>query len=236
MKIFIVATICALLFFAGINYLISGTFNILENGTNNTETLKAITETNKNNLPESFELEIPFIVQAPLSDWSYPFNHNCEEASVLMVNYYIEGISKVDPVKTRTELLALVDFEKKNYGIHEDTTAAQTALLIEDYFGYKTKVLYNIILDDIKKELNSGNLVIVPTNGRKLKNPYFTPPGPLYHMLVIRGYTPSVFITNDPGTKNGSGLRYSYEILEGALNDFGTDKNAMIVIYPDGQI
>ncbi|MFC1789696.1 C39 family peptidase [Patescibacteria group bacterium] len=250
MRTFIFTIIFVILFFAGLNYIFTGTFNIFEFSSKPTIKSFPIIEGEQISTPqdqsifqeeklaESLNLKIPFIVQAPFSDWSYPFNHNCEEAAVLMVHYFFEEISNVNPAKTKIELLELVEFETKTYGFHEDTTAKQTAQLIEDYYGYKTNVIYDISLDDIKRELNSGNPVIVPTVGRELQNPYFTPPGPLYHMLVIKGYTSSEFITNDPGTKNGADFTYSYEILKKAMSDFNegemeNGRNAMMIVYPN---
>jgi hypothetical protein len=174
-------------------------------------------------LPENVNLEIPFTSQAPFGDWSYPFNYTCEEAAVLMAHYYIEGKTSIDPAQAREELLDLVEYEKKNYGFHEDTNTAQTAQLIKDYYGHSVKVEYDISLEDIKKELAKGNPVIVPTAGRLLDNPYFKPPGPLYHMLLIKGYsttsTTTDFIVHDPGTKRGADFVYSYQTLEKSIHD-----------------
>ena len=152
-----------------------------------------------------------------------------------MAHYYLEGKTIIEPAVARKELLALVEYEKKNYGFHEDTSTEQTAQLIRDYYGYKVKVYYDISLEDIKKELARGNPVIVPTAGRLLNNPYFTPPGPIYHMLVVKGYTPTEFITNDPGTKRGADYSYSYQVLEKAIHDWNNGdvengKSAMISI------
>jgi len=193
-------------------------------------------------LPDFFDIDIPFICQAPLGDWGAPFDHACEEASILMIHYYLEGKSVVNPVKAAKEIQEIVRFEQKTYGFYKDTTAEQTAQLIRDYYGYKTKVSCNISLDDIKRELIKGNLVIVPTAGRLLGNPYFTPPGPIYHMLVIRGYTLTEIITNDPGTRRGNEFSYSYQTLEKAIHNWNGKEMSertieggepvMIVIYP----
>lgn len=189
-------------------------------------------------LPESFILDIPFVTQAPFRRWEeYPFNHTCEEASVLQIYYYFER-KQVKEDEVYEKLLDLVDFEIKNYGFHEDTSAAQTAKLIGDYYGYKTKVVYDISLEDIKKEIAQGNPIIIPTAGRLLGNPHFTPPGPLYHMLVIKGYNQKEFITNDVGTyETGENWPYSYDTIKKAIHDWNNGdalngKSAMIVIYP----
>jgi hypothetical protein len=187
-------------------------------------------------IPESMVLDVPFITQAPFRSWKeYPFNHTCEEATVLQIHYYFDRQS-IEESKIKQELLDLVDFEEKTYGFHEDTSTAQTARLIEDYYGYKTQVYYDISVNDIKKEISKGNPVIVPTAGRLLNNPHFTPPGPLYHMIVIKGYTPTEFITNDPGTyRTGKNWPYSYQILENAIHDWNegdvlNGRSAMIVV------
>jgi len=171
-------------------------------------------------LPESVNLEIPFVSQAPFGDWSYPFNHTCEEAAILMAHYYLEGKTAIEPARARQELLELVEYEKEHYGFHEDTNTAQTAQLIRDYYGYSVKVKYDISLEDIKRELAKGNPVIVPTAGRLLGNPYFTPPGPLYHMLLVKGYNSAEFITHDAGTVRGENFIYFYQILEKAIRDW----------------
>jgi len=180
-----------------------------------------ITPTEQNlPIPEEINLNIPFTVQAPLGDWSYPFNHTCEEAAILMAHYYLAEKTSINPAAAKGELLDLVDYETKHYGFHEDTSAEQTAQLIRDYYGYNVKVSYNVSLEDIKKELAQGNPVIVPTAGRLLGNPYFTPPGPIYHMLVIKGYNADGFVTNDPGTRMGADYLYPYQTLMEALHDW----------------
>ena len=75
-------------------------------------------------------------------------------------------------------------------------------------------------MEQIKKEIASGRPVIVPAAGRILPNPNFTPPGPKYHMLVIKGYNSTQFITNDQGTRKGDGFVYTYNSLLNALHDW----------------
>jgi uncharacterized protein YvpB len=186
-------------------------------------------------LPASVYLDVPFILQAPFGQWVYPFTYTCEEASVLMVHYYLSGQKTVNENTTKQELLFLVNFENKNYGFSNDTTAEQTAQLIRDYYGYSAQVFYNISLDDIKRELAKGNPVIVPASGRLLQNPNFTPPGPIFHMLVIKGYDENGFIVNDDGTHNGKDYKYSFTTLANAIHDVDynnpvSGKSAMIIV------
>ena len=52
------------------------------------------------------------------------------------------------------EIFKMVDWENKKFGYYEDTTVAETALMLSEYFGYKkVEVNYDITLDDIKNEL-----------------------------------------------------------------------------------
>ena len=190
-------------------------------------------------LPKNFMINIPFTVQAPLANWQWPFNHSCEEASVLMTHLYFAK-KTLAPEKAQAEILAMNEYEKKNYPLANVSAARQTAIFINDYYGYDAKAYFDITFDDIKKELVEGNLVLVPAAGQRLKNPYFKTPGPLYHMLVIKGWTPTEFIVNDPGTKRGADFRYSYEILEDAISDWDledwdtavnvNDRKVMIVV------
>lgn len=188
-----------------------------------------------NTKTDIININVPFTSQAPGGDWNYPFNHTCEEASVLMVHYYLAGISVGAVEETKKDLLNMVAFEDKKYGFSNDTTVEETATFVRDYYKYKVTVVYNITADQIKEELEEGNPVVVPTAGQLLNNPNFTPPGPVYHMLVVKGYSNGMFITNDPGTRNGADYKYSEAVLMNAIHDFDkgnvlNGKSAMIII------
>lgn len=187
-------------------------------------------------------LDVPFTAQAPFGDWKDPKQQDaCEEASVLMAMAWAKGID-LTPEYSLKEIIALTDYEQKTYGNFHDTDAEDTATRIfKGYFGYKnTEVIHGIRANDIKEELFKDNLVIVPVNGRKLGNPYYTQLGPLEHNLVIRGYDAgkNEFITNDSGTRRGENYRYKESVIENALQDYPTGyrepitekKTAMIVV------
>ncbi len=137
----------------------------------------------------------------------------------------------------------LADYALKNYGHFHDLSAADTTRLLKDYYDYQgARLVSSITTDDIRQELSQGNLVLVPVNGQKLNNPFFTLLGPLEHMLVVRGYDPATdeFITNDSGTSRGEGYRYKTTVLEDALQDYPTGfhkpitqtNKVMIVVEP----
>jgi len=187
-------------------------------------------------LPYTINLAVPFTPQAPHANWDPPYQEACEEASLLMVARYKNGNIISSPEDADEEIWKLIKFENDFFGDYKHTTAEETAQIARIYYGFKnTEVVYDFTIDDVKKELAQGHPIIVPAAGRQLHNPYFRRPGPLYHMLVIRGYTQDKFITNDPGTKRGEEFVYKYEDLLNAVHDWNggdveTGRKVMIVI------
>ncbi len=188
-------------------------------------------------IPESYMLDVPFTSQAPFGNWGMPYQEACEETAALVVNYYYEH-KKFTPEIANQEILAVVDFENKHLGFYKDTDTEETADWIRAYWGYeRVEVITDPTVEDIKRNIAEGRPVIVPTAGRMLGNPNFTPPGPIYHFIVIRGYTPTTFITNDVGTHNGEKYTYKIETVMKAMHDWnggaieqGTKK--IIIIWP----
>lgn len=197
---------------------------------------------NDSSLPEAFNLAVPFTPQAPHADWSLPYKEACEEASLYMVHAYYQGVkaTAIDPDTAKLEIDKIVEFEKGLFGFYEDTTAEQTATVAEMMYGYTVETIDNPTIDQIKTHVAAGRPVIVPLAGRQLGNPFFTAPGPIYHMLVIRGYTKDgKFITNDPGTKHGQAYLYDFDTVMNAMHDWNggkeiTDgKKVVLVVYPN---
>lgn len=182
-------------------------------------------------VPERVLLDVPFTVQAPFGGWADERqDYGCEEASILMAMYRVRG-EPLSPAQAEQEIIAISEFEKERYGDFHDTSAQDTLKVMKAYFEYENAfVKFDIGAQDIKTELARGNVVIVPLDGTKVGNPYYTPPGPLKHKLIIRGYDDATqeFITNDPGTKRGEGYRYKYDVLENALLDYPTGLNEPI--------
>ncbi|MEK7123181.1 MAG: C39 family peptidase [Patescibacteria group bacterium] len=195
--------------------------------------------------PEVILFDVPFTAQAPFGNWSDDRQQDgCEEASALMAVRWARGLS-LTLEEAEQEIIAISEFERITYGGYHDTSARDTAKrIIQGYFEYNNfEVKNTITARDIIAELKNGNLVIVPVNGRKMGNPYYTPPGPIEHQLVIIGYDKKAdeFIANDPGTRRGKGFRYATSVLENALQNYLTgykepittiEKN-MIVIKRD---
>ena len=194
-------------------------------------------------LPDSINLAVPFTPQAPHANWSEPFEETCEEASLYMVDAFYKGIPEglISADTAEKDLLSIVGFENETFGFYQDTTAQQVSTVAELLYGYgHVDLIDNPTVEDIKTQLVAGRPVLVPTAGRLLGNPNFQQPGPIYHMLVVRGYTAKgQFIVNDPGTRRGEAYVYDFDTLMNAMHDWNNgdaieqgEKRA-IVIYPN---
>src|SRR3990170_1914371 len=178
------------------------------------------------------------IGEEPHANWELPYGEACEEASVLMVHYYFEKKTFTKESADK-EIKKLVDFQNKKYGFYKDSTADETARFIKDHWKYKKVRVIPASIDAIKQELAAGRPVIIPAAGRLLGNPNFRRPGPLYHMLVVKGYTKDgKFITNDPGTRNGANYVYDQKVLMNAIHDWNggnvnNGKKVIIVVDYD---
>jgi len=193
-------------------------------------------------------LNIPFTAQAPFGEWNdIRQSEGCEEASAFMAVKWARGES-FSLEDAKSEILAISEFQTRNYGTAHDSSAKDTVdWIVHDYFGfYNVEIMENINTFDIKKELYNGNAVIITVNGKKLINPYFSGGGPLQHMLLIKGYdsVKNEFIANEPGTRFGDGFRYPANMIEDALYDYESgDKNylpervkRMIVVKPESRL
>ena len=182
---------------------------------------------------ESKLLSVPFTSQAPFGDWSDQRQQDgCEEASMLMAMKWANQES-LSLSEAQTAILDISNFETDNYGSFRDTSAYDSVeRIVKGYFDYnQVEAKYEISIEDIVSKLNQNKLVVVPTNGQVLDNPYFTSPGPDRHMLVIKGYdrNSEEFITNDPGTKRGEGFKYSFVNLYNAIRDYPTGDHLPII-------
>lgn len=192
-------------------------------------------------LPSHVFLKVPFVSQAPLGVWTAPWNEACEEAAVFMAMQWVNRGGTITAKTASAEILRIIAFENATFGYHSDTTLRETAKIFTRLYRYDNiKLSYDITLDDVRRELASGNIVLLPVAGSLLKNPYFATPPP-YHMVVAVGYDDSSreIIVQEPGTRRGENYRYAYDILSNAIHDWtGSDatittgRKGMIVVHP----
>ncbi len=203
-------------------------------------------------LPSEINLDVPFFPQAPDADWGMPWQEACEEAAVLLAYYYATDQS---PTKEefKKDVQKLVDWQIENFGSYEHTDIEQTAEMLRENFlnnqtdpeggiresrlrGSDLVILNNPTISELKSELAQGHAIVAPFAGRQLGNPFYTGEGPLYHMMVLKGYDETHFITNDVGTKRGHNFIYPYQTIMSAMHEWhDTDINSgakkVIVLY-----
>ncbi len=169
-------------------------------------------------IPSSALIDIPFTTQAPFGNWKSPYNEACEEAILSMLHHWDEGDTLTAETANR-DILAIVDWEMRNYGWHEDTSSAYTARTAREYYGLGATVAKEVNADTIRQLIAQGKPVIVPVFGKALNNPHYRNGGPYYHMILIVGYEGSYFITHDPGTQYGKNYRVTDSVLLSAIHD-----------------
>ena len=175
-------------------------------------------------IKDSVLLSVPFTSQAPLVVWDDLHNEACEEASVIMVAEYLSGNHnrKLEVNFADQQIIKMVNWEINKLGSHKDLTAEETVrYLAIGNLGYKNAHVHrDFSIDNIKRELSAGKPVVIPMAGMLLGNPNFRQPGPVYHMLVIKGYNSKYFITNDPGTRKGESYKYLFSTIEKAAHNW----------------
>lgn len=178
-------------------------------------------------MSSQMRLQVPFTPQAPLANWDPPFDEACEEASLLMAEYYLQG--KALSAEVATEAITELTTWQAEHGYDIDITVQQLAAIAREYYGRNAAVYTEaeVTKENIMLLLDAGYPVIIPAAGQDLGNPYFSGEGPPYHMLVITGYDSEYFYTNDPGTKRGEGYQYDHDVLLESIHDWTGTKETI---------
>jgi hypothetical protein len=187
----------------------------------------------------SINLDVPFTSQAPTADWVQPFQDACEEASLLMVDYYYQNQDLPDVEQVEVVLLDMIGWQQEMWEGHFNLTLDDLDDFVKTNTEYRTEIVEDLTIEKIKSYLNRGLPLIVPADGTKLANPFFKNGGPDYHMLVIKGYTEDKIITNDPGTSRGADFIYTYENMLYSIADWNkkeslaTGPKRALILYRD---
>ncbi len=176
--------------------------------------------TDLKSLPETFILAVPFSTQAPTNNWDR--NEDCEETSITMANAFLTNThqDKLPAAAAQEAINNLKKWENANLGYNANTGADATTKMAEGAVGLKILQLYNFSETDLKNALATNHPVLLPLNARLLPGTHYVNGGPLYHMIVVRGYKGDTFIVNDPGTDSGDGNEYSFTTLKNASADW----------------
>lgn len=172
-------------------------------------------------LPTAKEINVPFTSQAPAGNWSEPWQNACEETSIYMVSSFYAGneIKQADAIKRIREIFAI---KAKDLTVSKDESLQTiTELIAALGLPWKTRIVYDPTIDDLKTELARNSPIIVPVYAPELSSSYSAAEGADYHVIVLTGYddTDGIFIINDPGTSHGEGIRVPYDKLMIAIHD-----------------
>ncbi len=169
---------------------------------------------------------IPFTTQSPFANWEDSIQQDgCEEASSIMAIKWIKN-EKSEKQEALNYIINISKYTEEKYGEYRDISVYHIKdWIFNDYFKYENvEVLENITKEIIINELNKNKVLLIPTDGRLLKNPNFVYPGPKTHMVVVRGYdiSKNIFVVNDPGTRLGENYEYDMDILYNAIYSYPT--------------
>lgn len=171
-------------------------------------------------MPQTVILQVPFSAQAPTDNWNR--NEDCEETSITMANAFLTGTTedKLPANAAQNAINNLKTWEQANLGYNANTGVDATSKMAQGAFGLTITQLPNFTEADLKQALTANHPILLPINAKLLGNTQYKNGGPLYHMIVLRGFKGDSFIVNDPGTDNGDGNEYPFSILQKASADW----------------
>lgn len=181
-------------------------------------------------LPTKAVLEVAFMSEAPDGNWTHPWSNACEETVTLMADRFYAGAKFIGIGEAKSYLQNLFDKEEALLGTNRNSDASEMLQIIDQYAGFKGKIVRNPSLADIKREIAEGRPVITLHYGFDLKNPNigFSPTLSSYHTVLVIGYDDNrrVFITHDPGDEvHGDGYEYGYSLFMKSLHDYNRSDN-----------
>ncbi len=172
-------------------------------------------------LPKEKEINVKFYSQFPLDiatwiKYHEPYQNFCEESSLLNWYYYL--VWKEPNLKEyNKDLLKLKELEDLLFEFWYKHTSIQDTLKLLIAFQDKQKVFWEIIenptIQIIKEHISKWDLIIAPLYWKWLSNNLFRGWWPIYHNLIIKGYTEQNFITNEVWISKWDWFMYNQEEL-----------------------
>ena len=174
-------------------------------------------------LPKKHLINTVFVPQAPEKNWDEPWQNACEEAALLTVDYYYQN-KNPDIQTIKSDLQNLIK-TPNDIGVSE----------MSNYLPqYKSIIISNPSVENIKEYLAKNIPIIAPTNGKILykENKFFNNQGPEYHNIVILGYDDNKqkFTVHDVGTQHGAYFKYSYNLLMDSIMDKSSITKQILIL------
>lgn len=167
--------------------------------------------------PAKKSLTVPYTVQAPFANWKI-HDESCEEAAVLMYHNFLgANLEDINPTVADKEMRAMKAWQVNHYSSEPDLSIEDLGEFTRDYYGHSYRIIADITVDDVKKEIAKGRPVLVPVMTHSLKNPHYNVTDS-YHILLIKGYDETGVITNDAGVREGKDYHYTWEVLFSAID------------------
>ena len=175
-------------------------------------------------LPPSVFIKVPYTPQAPFNNWDAAHEDYCEAAAALMYGAFLRGDQRsvIPPAEADQRMGQIVNWERATWPGVLNLPLSDVAQVGAHFYGATPTMDPNATLTEIETILAAGHPVIIPLmthgapGGQKI-NPYY---GRLsvYHVLLITGYGPGYLVTNDAGIVQGQNWRYSWTVLQSAMN------------------
>lgn len=166
--------------------------------------------------------QVPFTSQAPYGTWGSPWYKYAEEACVYMAMLWVNNQEVPEFRQVAIDLYEIGSWEIAQFGTSDVTTAMQNRDIFMDYYGHSRAYLTdNTDVESLTSALHSGSIVMLNVNGQILDNLNYGGEGPENHAILLIGYDEDkeVFIANDPGTRYGGEVEYTYEKILAANQD-----------------
>ncbi|HFC76793.1 MAG TPA: hypothetical protein ENJ27_01035, partial [Candidatus Moranbacteria bacterium] len=97
---------------------------------------KSIDEKNDTKiLPEKILLKVPFVAQAPFGIWDEYHEEACEEASLIMLKYFLDGKDEITKKEMEAEIQKMIKFQIDKYGDYKDSSMEDVVQLAQDFYG-----------------------------------------------------------------------------------------------------
>jgi uncharacterized protein YvpB len=165
------------------------------------------------------KLSVAFLQQSPPGDMSN--TKNCGQTSVLMVMSFYKGVSPtVQGIKDIDDWLYQKYRDPVNNYNGSVTTVDKLLVVAKEKGGFSNSYRTSGWgLTELKQQIDQGHPVITAVTSGYLSNRGYNYAGG--HFVVVKGYTSTQMIVNDPGTQWGADKYYSNQDFTKAFNAQG---------------